>query len=408
MLAIATLVAYVATVAAGVPAQAPTQSAGAETVVEIRFHGNYSLADEDLLEATGVQIGEPLTPQTVELIKQRLESYEGVGAVEIRKRYRSMNSNEDVVLLIIIEQHVSVTEKFMFLPVFTWTDEYGITYGARFAWIDLLGANERLSIPLTWGGEKQARAELTFDIDKPAITRIDGGAGISRRENPHYELDDTRAGGWVEGVKRWGAFELDANLHAANVTFGEVEENQLQYGVGAKVDTRQDAVLPRNAFYIGAAWDRLQLLDTEQHFNRYTVDLRGYKTFIGRTILASQAYYRSADGRLPEWERPFLGGAQTVRGYDAGEFVGDNIALVSAEWRVPLTPPAPVGLVGLNFFFDTGTVYDFGTSLRDSTFYSGAGGGIYFFIAFVGLQVDVAYGFQSEEVHFHFSTGFRF
>jgi len=33
---------------------------------------------------------------------------------------------------------------------------------------------------------------------------------------------------------------------------------------------------------------------------------------------------------------------------------------------------------------------------------------MYFFVAFVGLQVDVAYGFDSEDVHVHFSTGFRY
>ena len=75
---------------------------------------------------------------------------------------------------------------------------------------------------------------------------------------------------------------------------------------------------------------------------------------------------------------------------------------------MPLTPPAPVGLIGLNFFFDAGTVYDWGTPLEKARFYRGAGAGMYFFIAFVGLQVDVAYGFDSEEVHFHFSTGFRY
>lgn len=194
---IATLVAFIATTAVGVPAQATVarQSAGTETIVDIRFHGNYSIVDEDLLEATGVDIGDPLSAATLELIKQRLENHEGVGSVEIRKRYRSMTNTDDVVLLILIEEHVGVTEKFMFLPMFTWTDEYSVTYGARFTWIDVLGINEHLSIPLTRGGEKQVRAELTCDLDKPAITRIDGGFGILRRQNPHYEIDDTCVGG---------------------------------------------------------------------------------------------------------------------------------------------------------------------------------------------------------------------
>jgi outer membrane protein assembly factor BamA len=390
------------------PDAPPAQQQAGEVIVEIRFRGNYSIADEELLAATGVQPGDPISPTTLEEIARRLRDTEGVGEVEILKRYRSMERSNEVVLLINVTEHVAVSEKFMFLPVFTWTDEYGVTFGARFATVDLLGLDERLSFPLTWGGERRAAAEVDFDLARAAITRAAGGFGILQRENPHFELADRRVGAWAQASKRWQLFELDASLRAAEVDFGDAEETQLEVGVGATIDTRQDAQLPRDAFYIGGAWDHLQLFDSEQGFNRFTVDLRGYKTFLGRSIIAAQGYYRGADGRLPDWERPFLGGAQTVRGYDAGAFIGDNIALLSAEWRVPLTPPVPVGLVGLNFFFDSGTVYDHGTSLGKARFKNGAGAGIYFFVAFVGLQVDVAYGFDSDEVHFHFSTGFRF
>ena len=384
------------------------QTATSETIVGVRFHGNYSIPDEVLLQAAAIEIGSPLDEEKLELIHDRLESFDGVGSVDIQRRYLSLSRPGEVVLLITVQEHVTVSEKFMFLPVFTWTDEYGITFGARFATVDIMGLGERLSFPLTWGGERHAAAEIGFDLDRRAITRIDGGFGIMQRENPHYEIADRRVGGWVEGTKRWGMFEVDGKLTAESVDFGDASEDQLEVGIGARIDTRQDAILPRDAVYIGGAWDHLKLFDSDRSFNRFTVDLRGYKTFIGRTIIASQAYYRRADGRLPDWERPFLGGAQTVRGYNAGEYIGDNIALLSAELRVPLTPPAPVGLVGLNFFFDTGTVYDWGTSLRDARFRNGAGAGMYFFIAFVGLQVDVAYGFEDDAVRFHFSTGFRY
>ena len=384
------------------------QAAVDETIAGVRFHGNYSISDEDLLQAAAIEIGAPLDQATIEAIRERLEDFEGVGAVDIQKRYRSLARPEEVVLLITIEEHVGVSEKFMFLPVFTWTDEYGITFGARFATVDLLGLEERLSFPLTWGGERQAAAEVGFDLDRTAITRIDGGFGIKQRENPHFKLADRRLGGRVAANKQWGVFELGGRLRAESVDFGAASDNQLEVGVAARIDTRQDAILPRNAVYLGGAWDHLTLFDADRGFHRFTVDLRGYKTFVGRTIIAAQAYYRGADGRLPDWERPFLGGAQTVRGYDAGQFIGDNIALLSAEWRVPLTPPAPVGLVGLNFFFDSGSVYDWGTSLGQARFYNGAGAGMYFFIAFVGLQVDVAYGFEDDGVRFHFSTGFRY
>ena len=391
-------------------AVAPAAGAQTEqprTIAGIRFHGNYSIPDAELLRVVGVDIGDPLSADTLRLIEQRLRDHDQVGSVEIRERYRSLDDTSQVVLVIVIKESVSVAEKFMFLPVFTWTDEYRITYGARFTIVDLLGAGERLSFPLTWGGEKQAAVEPSLQLDRAALTRLEGGFGVLRRTNPHFDIDDTRQHAWVRGVKRWGVFEIDAGMEWADVTFAELEGPQVTYGFGARLDTRQDTQLPRNAVYLGAGIEHLELLDDNMGFNRPELDIRGYKSFIGRSIIASQVYYRGTDGRLPAWERPFLGGAATVRGYDAGEFIGDNIMLASVELRVPLTPPLPVGLVGVDFFFDTGTVYGYGTSLDKAKFHNSVGGGVYFFVAFIGLKMDVAYDLD-DSVHFHFSTGFRY
>ena len=390
------------------PAPPSRPQAAAEVIVDIRFRGNYSLADELLRAAVGVQPGDPLTAETLAQIEQRLLALEGVGSVEILKRYRSITRSNEVVLLVNVQEQVAVSEKLMFLPHFTWTDEYGITFGASVATVNLLGMDERIAFPLTWGGERRAAAEVGVALDRAAVTRVAGGFGILQRENPHFELSERRTGAWLEATRRWRLFELGSSLTAEQVGFAGGIENQIELGAHAVLDTRQDEQLPRDAFYVGGAWDHLALLTRDESFNRTTADLRGYKTFIGRTILAVQAYWRGADGRLPDWERPFLGGARTLRGYDAGELIGDNIALGALEWRVPITPPVPVGLVGLNFFFDTGAVYDWGVPLRKAQFRHGVGAGVYFFVAFVGLQVDMAYGLASEEVHFHFSTGFRF
>jgi outer membrane protein insertion porin family len=39
---------------------------------------------------------------------------------------------------------------------------------------------------------------------------------------------------------------------------------------------------------------------------------------------------------LPDHERYRLGGAQTLRGFKDGEFVGDSMMLVNAEYRIPV------------------------------------------------------------------------
>jgi outer membrane protein assembly factor BamA len=300
----------------------------------------------------------------------------------------------------------------MFMPILSYSDELGFTYGARITTIDLLGADERISFPLSWGGTKQAAAELRFDIDRRALSGVTAETGIRRLKNPHFDIDDTRVtvGGGV--FKRAGPAQLDFSVDWQRVEFADTKDDLLNLGVGAKVDTRQEAYLPRNAIYLAGGYDHLDILEGGQSYNRFTADVRGYVGLIGHTILASQFVYRGADGRLPDYERLWLGGAETLRGYSTARFIGDNLATASIEFRWPLRPPVQVGQFGLDLFVDTGTVYDHGDSLRDATFYSGVGGGVFFFALGYGLKVDVGYGLEGEEVgggwHWHFSTSFRY
>jgi len=394
--------------------QAPAQSPAPvqDHIAEVRFHGNHTIPDEELLDLAGVNVGDPLTEETLAQIEQRLRDSGRVDSVEIRKRYRSLTRTDQVVLIVTVHEQVSIAQKFMFLPILSYSDELGFTYGVRFTTIDLLGAGERISFPLSWGGTKQAAAEALFEVDRAAISGITASTGIRRIKNPHYDLDDTRVEVSGGVFKRTGPIRLGFEIDWQRVDFDEASDDLFNLQVAAKVDTRQEAYLPRNAFYLGAAYDRLHILDSEQRYNRFTADLRGYVGLIGHTILASQFVYRGADGRLPDYERLWLGGAETLRGYSTAEFIGDNLATGSIEFRWPLRPPVQVGQFGLDLFVDTGTVYDHGQSLRDATFYTGVGGGVFFFALGFGLKVDVGYGLEGEEVgggwHFHFSTKFRY
>ena len=408
-IAVVTSMMVVASLALVTPVMAAQDQ---ELIAEVRFHGNHTIPDDELLEMTGVSAGDPLTDATLEQIEQRLRDSGRVDSVEILKRYRSLTRTNQVVLIVTVHERVSVAQKLMFMPILSYSDELGFTYGARFTTIDLLGANERITFPLSWGGTKQAAAEARFEIDRRAISGITAGTGIRRIKNPHYDIDDTRVEVSGGVFKRAGPVRVDFGVDWQRVDFAEASDDLLNLGVAAKLDTRQEAYLPRNAVYLGAAYDRLDILDSERHYNRFSADIRGYVGLIGHTILASQFVYKGADGRLPDYERLWLGGAETLRGYSTAEFIGDNLATGSVEFRWPLRPPVQVGQFGLDLFVDTGAVYDHGQSLRDATFYTGVGGGVFFFALGFGLKVDVGYGLDGEEVgggwHFHFSTKFRY
>jgi outer membrane protein assembly factor BamA len=388
------------------------QVAADEHIAEIRFHGNHSIPDAELLEIVGASAGDPLTDATLAQIERNLRESGRVDSVDIRKRYRSLTRTDQVVLIITVHERVSVAQKTMVMPILSYSDEIGFTYGARITTIDLLGADERISFPLSWGGTKQAAVEASFDIDRRVISGITAGTGIHRVKNRHFDIDDTRVEVTAGAFKRAGPVQVDLGIDWQRVDFAESRDDLLNLSVGAKLDTRQEEYLPRNAVYLGGRYDRLDILDSDRRYNRFTADLRGYVGLIGHTILASQFFYRSADGRLPDYERLWLGGAATLRGYSTAQFIGDNLATGSIELRWPLSPPVQVGQFGLDLFVDTGTVYDHGQALRDATFYTGVGGGVFFFALGYGLKVDVGYGLEGEDVgggwNWHFSTSFRY
>ena len=49
--------------------------------------------------------------------------------------------------------------RLLFLPILRYEEGYGVSYGVRLARTDLLGPKSRVSVPLTWGGERRAALE---------------------------------------------------------------------------------------------------------------------------------------------------------------------------------------------------------------------------------------------------------
>jgi outer membrane protein assembly factor BamA len=199
-------IALIAALGAGLAQQTPPPG---EIVREIRVHGNAYLTDAEVLAVAGVTVGDPVAADTIAAIEKRLEDSGRFETIEIRKRYRSLTDLNDVALVLIVHEKPGVrsasspTEpiytpwrrfrsRLMFLPILNYGDGYGFTYGARFSTKDLLGAGERLSFPLTWGGTRRAAVEFDREFRSGPLTRVDGAFGIWQRENPRFEVDDRR------------------------------------------------------------------------------------------------------------------------------------------------------------------------------------------------------------------------
>jgi outer membrane protein assembly factor BamA len=404
--------------------QEATQAAVAEILAEVRVHGNHTTPDADVLKIAGLAVGQPLTPETVAQAVERLRDSGRFDEVEVRKRYRSLTDATDVALVILVrEQPVpddpldptpTAAKPFkrlwaagMFLPVLQYTDGYGFTYGARASFVHLFGRDGRLSIPATWGGTKRVAAEFDKRFRGGPVDLLEGGLGISRRNNPFYETDEDRREAWVGASGRIAAgLRAGVRGSTANVTFGGLEERASSVGADVSLDTRHDPVFPRNAVYARASWDALDH-SVSPNANLYRVEARGYLGLVRQAVFSARWQYEASDAPLPPYERRLLGGAGNLRGWAAGSFSGDRLTAGSAELRFPLNSPLRFARAGMSLFVDTGKAWDHGSRFDDAPWRTGGGIGFFFLASVFQLNLDIAVR-DGGSVRAHFSTGLQF
>jgi outer membrane protein assembly factor BamA len=242
------------------------------------------------------------------------------------------------------------------------------------------------------------------------VTRIAGAATLNRRENPHYEIGDFRKevrGRAERSFAPW--FRIGGGVRLTNVDFAGTETTYNVPSLDVVVDTRTDPAFPRNAIHAIASIEQLRF-DGGVDVTRTTTDVRGYVALVGSSVLALRALSVRSDDPLPPFEQPLLGGAQTLRGFDVGYRVGDSLAALSAEVRVPITSALSVGRSGIKGFVDAGTVYSSGAKLADQVFDRGVGVGAFTSWAVLRLGLDVAWPLTgpSNTPKWHFGLGVAF
>lgn len=401
--------AFVAFVAA---AQAP------ERITEIRVHGNHTTPDADVMALSGLAPGDEASESRLKQAEQELKSTGRFEAVELRRRYLSISDPSQILVMIIVNEHAAVSatdltpgplKKLraaqMWMPVLKHEDGYGFTYGARVAFRNTIGDRSRVSVPLTWGGERRIGLDAERSFDGP-ISIVRGGVARYRRVNPHFDLADNRSEARLEADRVFTSWlRAGGSARVANVEFGpDYEARHSAAGFHAVVDTRIDPSFPRNATHVTGGWERLFFGGSA---GRWFTDARGYVGVGGSLVLAVRAQLIRASDSLPFAEQSLLGGSGTVRGYRSGHRAGDHLAATSAELRIPLNSPLTFARAGLKAFVDAGTAWNHGTRLEDQPFDRGIGGGLYIGGGPFILDLDVAKP-KSGNVRAHFGMGVTF
>lgn len=398
---------------------------GVEIIRDVRVHGNAFLSDEEVIAIASVTLGSPVGPDDLEAVQKRLKDSGRFDMVEVRKRYRSLTDPADVAVVLVVHERPGVTStaspvhpivrpfrrlssRVMFLPILSYADGYGLTYGARFTTLDVFGAGERVSLPLTWGGTKRAALEVERSFTAGPLTRVTSSIAVWNRENPRFDIDDQRVE-FRAGAERQFAqiVRLGLDTSRSRVEFGSLRDRQWTLGATAVLDTRANPAFPANAVYAGGGWTGLHVNDRPR-IDRYTADGRGYLRLAGQSVVAARAQYFTSDAPLPPYERLLLGGFSTLRGFRAGSFDGDRLLVTSAEVRVPITSVIRGTKFGLTAFIDAAKTADHGASLSDAAWQRGAGIGVFMIASVMRLNLDVARGLDGGGTRLHLGSGFAF
>jgi outer membrane protein assembly factor BamA len=388
-------------------AQAQEPSA-AETIVDIRVHGNHTTPDAEIIRIAGLAIGTPFLPSVMVGSQERLRQSGRFRRVEVRKRYQSIEDASAVLLVIVVEEQAGVSagtpkpgvlRRFragtMWLPVLTAEDGYGLTYGARVSLVDALGRQTRLSVPLTWGGERRASVEVERRFTHGPLTRITADAGITRRENPGLDLSDRRTGAGVRAERALSSwFRLGGQARLSDVRFGEVDDRLRTLGVEATLDTRRDPAFPRNAIYASATVERLWF-DHSDATRRVLTDVRGYVALVRQVVFIARLQQAWAADALPSFEKPLLGGTASLRGFRLGYRMGDRLVAGSAEVRMPFNSPLRLARTGVALFTDAGAVYGADERLADAHWDRSIGAGVFIIAPVISFRLDVAHGLDA-------------
>jgi outer membrane protein assembly factor BamA len=379
----------------------PIRAQAPETITEIRVHGNHTTPDADVLKLSGLTAGTDASETVLKEAERKLRATGRFEGVEMRRRYLSIDDPSRILVMIVVDEHPAVSatdltpgplKKFraaqMWMPVLKHEDGYGFTYGARLAFKDTLGDRSRLSVPMTWGGERRIGLDAERSFDGP-VSVVRGGVSLYRRVNPFFEVPDRRTEARAEADRLFASWlRAGVDARVANVEFGpDYEARHSAAGVHAVIDTRIDPSFPRNAIHTRVGWERLFFGDSA---GRWTTDARGYLGVGGSLVLALRAQMITADAVLPLAEQSLLGGSGSVRGYRSGHRAGDNLFAASAELRIPLNSPLTFGRVGVKAFVDVGTVWNSGARFHDQAFDRGIGGGVYLGGGPFIIDLDVA------------------
>jgi outer membrane protein insertion porin family len=260
-------------------------------------------------------------------------------------------------------RHQTVTRK--------WDDE-------KFQWKEGTPPAEIRYNELRRGGNISIGRPLKQDLRLSLSLRIDGTSLI-----PMPQEGKTEAGwAWIPGQNPSG----DTRSLTLSLTG----------------DTRDHYMNPTKGLYWRASAETAGgLLGGSYTFSKFQGECSGYREVRPDQVLAIRLSGGLSTGELPLHEQYRLGGAETLRGYDYGEYYGDNMLLANAEYRFRILK----GVQGV-VFVDTGATWLKEQQIDAVGLSTGAGLGVRVETPIGMLRVDYGFGKQGGQAYLSFGQMF--
>lgn len=399
---------------------------------KIVIEGNDKTKEKVITREINIEPGDLFNFETA---RKSLQNIYNLGFFEDVNMKLEPGTEEDSIILVI-----KVIEKN--------TGKFGIGAGYN-SEEGLMGFTSYEENNLFGGGQKiQAKVELggrtTYKLsflepwlgDTPTSFGFEAYDTIKHKEDKEEEVilaeyDEERLGGRLtigrkisDSVKLGLEFKVERVTH--DLISGTLPEDTDEGLTNSLVptfsyDTRDNVFEPTSGWYHSFSLEKAGgFLGGDYDFTKYNLTLRAYISTqfiedivdigsikkitdnLSKGVLALRAMGGMADTDLPSFAAYQVGGMNTVRGYDFGEFSGDKSLVFNVEYRFPLAENFQAVL-----FADWGQAWDYEESIDFEDLKFGRGVGIRFDTPLGPIRLD--YGINEEGVgKTYFSIGHTF
>ncbi|GAB6282748.1 MAG: hypothetical protein STSR0008_14960 [Ignavibacterium sp.] len=333
----------------------------------ISIEGNKNTKDYVIIRELDIQKGEPYSEYKLENIPSRLNKLRFFEPIQ--KPIYYFNSKDDGVLQINVKE--KQTNNFDgiigYIPANNEQDGY-ITGLVNINLRNIFGTGRAMSF--RWQRINRNSQELELKYFRPYLfgfpINIQGGLFQKKQDTIYVQrkLDlyiDIIAN---QNITIGGILSTESVIPTENEfsVFTVYNSNLLSGGMNLRIDTRDDPYSPTKGILFNNSYifTRKNIngpekyltpdLKREINYQKILVDLNFYSQFFNRQVVALELHGKELRGDLIEISDMFyLGGTNTLRGYQENQFLGSRIFWSNLEYRFLLSPRTFTFV-----FFDTG------------------------------------------------------